>query len=184
MEYFHHIAAGNWKVDDALDHYHAIYKESNKCRLYDRMIKDLRLFAEGKVEYTSEEKTNKAKEVILNWKDWAQESKAEIKEKKKIVEIRNAITKIKLAEKEIELAERDLRIRKASAMVCKLRLINKKLQKKANTKSHSSHVELVEKRIALWERKLKLSKGRAEVEAIELENMKLRRELLGNNNCT
>ncbi|UZO24821.1 uncharacterized protein OCT59_017116 [Rhizophagus irregularis] len=79
MEYFHHIAAGNWKVDDALDHYHAIYKESNKCRLYDRMIKDLRLFAEGKVEYTSEEKTNKAKEVILNWKDWAQESKGQYK---------------------------------------------------------------------------------------------------------
>ncbi|GET52879.1 hypothetical protein RIR_jg40131.t1 [Rhizophagus irregularis DAOM 181602=DAOM 197198] len=41
-----------------------------------------------------------------------------------VVDIRNAISKIELAEKGVEQSERDLRIRKASAMVCKLKLIN------------------------------------------------------------
>ncbi|RGB32747.1 hypothetical protein C1646_669894 [Rhizophagus diaphanus] len=115
-----------------------------------------------------------------NWKDWSQESKAEIKSKKKVVDTRNAISKIELAEKDMGLAERDLRIRKASAMVCKFKLVNRKLHKRPICKTTvPMHVDLVEKRIALWERNLKLSKSKAEVEELELENEIVLRSFTG-----
>jgi hypothetical protein len=51
-----------------MEHYKDRYNEFQRYKLLHRIKKDLQLIMKDKLEYTNDEKKNKATEIIHNWK--------------------------------------------------------------------------------------------------------------------